>query len=115
MKTNKQKEKEIKKTLSSAINESIKSQISQIFNGLIFFDEGDLVKINVKKIKDEPNYEDMPEGYKKFVDEAMGKIWTIEYDPSYLNPPVLVVFKEDPLPKQKKWLFYIDYLERVVQ
>ena len=73
------------------------------------------LRLTLKKLRTSQTMKICLKVIKKFVDEAMGKIWTIEYDPSYLNPPVLVVFKEDPLPKQKKWLFYIDYLERVVQ
>jgi hypothetical protein len=73
--------------------------------------EGTKVKINVDKIFKEKGFADRMPRFRKFVQEARDKIFTVEYDPEHRDRPTLVCLKEDP--SEVKWLWYIGDLEVV--
>lgn len=73
--------------------------------------EGTKVKIKVDKIFQETGFADRMPRFRKFVQEARDKIFTVEYDPEHRDRPSLVCLKEDP--SEVKWLWYIGDLEVV--
>lgn len=60
------------------------------------FEDGDLVQLNVEAIKKRQNYPRMSESYKQFVDDNVGRVFTV-----HVERPNLISLKEEP-----KWLFW---------
>ena len=77
----------------------------------IYIDEGTKVKINLKKIKEHPDYLKLTDNYRAFVEANEDTIFTVEYDKFRENPSTLVCLKEDPTPI--KWLFWTGHLIKV--
>lgn len=75
--------------------------------------EGQRVKLNIKKIKDNTDYKRLQEKYKKFVEEHKDDVFTVEYDKRHMNEPIVVCLKEDTT--VPKWLFRDSDLEVVTQ
>lgn len=71
------------------------------------FLEGDKVKIDVKQIKNRREWSDgsLREDYKKFVEDNIDTIFTIQFDENHGKESVIVCFQEDP-----KWLWWQDDL-----
>ena len=74
----------------------------------IYIEEGKKVKLNLKRIKEHPEYMKFTDEYRAFVEANEDTIFTVEYDKFRQNPSTLVCLKEDPTPI--KWLFWTGYL-----
>lgn len=73
-------------------------------------EEGQRVKLNISAIKSHPDYSNMRDVYKKFVEDNSETDFTVEYDLKYPNHSI-VMLKEDPtIPK---WLWWEDDLENI--
>lgn len=69
-----------------------------------FLKEGDKVKLNVKNIKNHPDYLRVVDKYKDWIDAHCNEVFTIEFDKKYQNNSSLLCFREDTtIPK---WLFW---------
>jgi hypothetical protein len=77
----------------------------------IYIPEGTKVKLNIKRIKEHPDYLKLTEDYRNFVEMHEDTIFTVEYDNFRKNPSTLVCLKEDPTPL--KWLFWTGNLIEV--
>lgn len=73
--------------------------------------EGDQVKLNLKRIKSGRDYNRMQPKYRKFVDDNKDVIFTVEFDPAYGDNPCVVCLKEDP--SEIKWAWWEGDLEVV--
>lgn len=73
--------------------------------------EGAKVKINVDRIYRQKDFAMLQPRYRKFVQEARDKVYTVEYDPERRDRPSLVCLKEDP--SEVKWLWHVSDLEVV--
>ena len=69
------------------------------------FNEGDKVMLNMFAIQTRLNYSKMNEGYKKFVEESDGKVFTVHFEHDNNK---LVTLLENP-----KWLFWCGDLIKV--
>lgn len=70
----------------------------------LYIEEGTKVKLNIKRIKEHPDYKKLTDDFKAFVEANEDTIFTVEYDKYRKNPSTLVCLKEDPTPL--KWLFW---------
>jgi ABC-type tungstate transport system permease subunit len=70
----------------------------------IILSEGDLVRIDINRIKEHPDYSKLSEKYKAFIANNTGREFTVEYDKNHTNNPTLVCLKEDTT--DPKWLFW---------
>jgi hypothetical protein len=73
--------------------------------------EGDRVSVNVTQIKEDVNYERKTDRYHAFIESCVGKEFTVQFDPKYLDKPSLVTLKEDQT--VPKWLFWIGDLIKI--
>jgi hypothetical protein len=73
--------------------------------------EGEKVRLNVKSILSDPDYEKKQDRWKQFVQDNKDAIFTVEWDDRHRDNPVLVCLKEDPSPL--KWLWWVGDLEVV--
>lgn len=73
--------------------------------------EGAKVKINVDRIYTQKDFARLQPRYRKFVQEARDKVYTVEYDPERRDRPSLVCLVEDP--SEVKWLWHVSDLEVV--
>ena len=72
--------------------------------------EGTRVKLNIKRIKSDPDWNENTEDfnkkrYVKFVNANKDKVFTVEHDPKYGDKPTLLCLKEDDS-YPFKWLFW---------
>jgi hypothetical protein len=72
--------------------------------------EGAKVKLNIKRIKSDPDWEEAPEDFNKkryvnWINRNADKMFTVEYDPKYGDKPTILCLKEDDS-KPFKWLFW---------
>lgn len=103
---NREQKRLLKKKISKVDKTKKKKQTDDIY-----IDEGTKVKLNLKRIKEHPEYSKLTEAYRVFVEKNENTIFTVEYDKSQPIPSTLVCLKEDPTPI--KWLFWTGYLIKV--
>lgn len=77
--------------------------------------EGAKVKLNIKRIKSDPDWDENTEDFNKkryvrWIYDNQDKVFSVEYDPKYGNKPTTVCLKEDDS-KPFKWLFWEGDLE----
>lgn len=72
------------------------------------FADGDKVKLNIEKIKNDPNYKTKVSEYKDFVEDNLDKVFTIKLDDRQNDDPNLVTFEEE-----SRWLFWHGFLTKV--
>ena len=77
----------------------------------IYIAEGTKVKLNIKRIKEHPEYLKLTDDYRAFVEANEDTVFTVEYDKFRENPSTLVCLKEDPTPV--KWLFWTGHLIKI--
>lgn len=77
----------------------------------IYIAEGTKVKLNIKRIKEHPEYLKLTDDYRAFVEANENTVFTVEYDKFRKNPSTLVCLKEDPTPV--KWLFWTGNLIKI--
>jgi ribosomal protein L2 len=73
--------------------------------------EGTKVRINVDRIFAQKDFADLQPRYRKFVQEARGKVYTVEYDPERRDRPSEVCLAEDK--SEIKWRWHVSDLEVV--
>lgn len=73
--------------------------------------EGAKVKIKVDRICKKKDFARLQPRYRKFVQEARDKVYTVEYDPGRRDSPSLVCLAEDT--SAVKWLWDVSDLEVV--
>ena len=74
--------------------------------------EGSKVQLNIEKMKKHPDWDRLEERYRKFVEDNIDTVFTVEYDEQYQYEPLWVCLVEDTNPI--KWLFYIGDLKVIM-
>lgn len=64
--------------------------------------EGEKVKLDVKKITSRPDWQKMTERYRSFVMDNTNTVFTVKYEERYGDKPSLVTFAED-----STWLWWV--------
>lgn len=82
------------------------NQFKDIIEGDWPIHEGDKVRLNLEAITKHPDYDRKLPGYRKFVEENAGRVFTVGLCAN-INPSV-VYLKED-----QTWLFWIGDLEKI--
>lgn len=75
--------------------------------------EGAKVKFRIDKMRAHPDWFRLEERYRKFVEDNVDTIFTVQYDALYPKEPLWVCLAEDPSPI--KWLFYIGDLKQITE
>lgn len=72
---------------------------------------GDKVRLNMKQIKNSPDFSRMNPRYISWVEKNKDKALTVEYEPRYEEGETICCFKEDQT--DPKWLFWVGDLVKV--
>ena len=72
---------------------------------------GDKVALDIEKMKQDPDWNQYKEEYKKFVDTHIGEVFTLSKEARQQGPFGLVSFEEDET--DPKWLFYTGHVKKV--
>jgi hypothetical protein len=73
--------------------------------------EGTKVKLNIKSLLSDVDYERKTPKYKKFIEDHTDEVFTVEYIPELTDRPTVVCLKEDP--SEVKWTWWVGDLEIV--
>jgi hypothetical protein len=103
-----------KKLRSNGISNETVSNIARLkrkLDSVPWMAEGEKVRLNMKSILADKDYEKKQDKWKQFVQDNKDTIFTVEWDAKHRDNPVLVCLKEDPSPV--KWLWWVGDLEVV--
>lgn len=104
-------EKNLRAKGMSKENASNIVKLKQKLDSVPWLPEGQKVRLNLKSIMSDPDYEKKQDRWKQFVQDNKDTVFTIKWDDRHRDNPVLVCLKEDPTPG--KWLWWVGDLEKV--